>query len=137
MANPGTGRPYRTYDNDIVATFGAEYRGIVGYYLLASDVWRLSTLHWYALTSCRSRSVSLDRSTPFCGLRAAGFSRGGYAPETNVFGDCAPELREKLQQTDATAPIKSSDQDMADAEEETMEVRPARPYIPPSMPTLA
>ena len=37
-------------DYDIVATFGAEYRGIVGYYLLASDVWRLSTLHWYALT---------------------------------------------------------------------------------------
>ena len=38
-------------DYDIVATFGAEYRGIVGYYLLATDVWRLDDLHWYALTS--------------------------------------------------------------------------------------
>ncbi|MGH3569904.1 MAG: hypothetical protein ACRDRH_28610, partial [Pseudonocardia sp.] len=28
-------------DYDIVATFGAEYRGIVGYYRLAKDVWRL------------------------------------------------------------------------------------------------
>src|SRR5689334_661422 len=35
-------------DYDIVATFGAEYRGIVGYYLLATDVWRLRDLHWHA-----------------------------------------------------------------------------------------
>ena len=38
-------------DYDIVATFGAEYRGIVNYYLLAGDVWRLGILHWHALTS--------------------------------------------------------------------------------------
>src|SRR6187455_1996048 len=38
-------------DYDIVATFGAEYRGIVGYYLLATDVWRLRDLRWHAETS--------------------------------------------------------------------------------------
>src|SRR5664280_2879422 len=38
-------------DYDIVSTFGAEYRGIVGYYRLAHDVWRLNELRWHALTS--------------------------------------------------------------------------------------
>jgi group II intron reverse transcriptase/maturase len=38
-------------DYDIVRTYGAEYRGIVNYYLLARDVWRLGTLHWHAETS--------------------------------------------------------------------------------------
>jgi len=50
-------------DYDIVATFGAEYRGIVGYYLLASDVWRLSTLHWYALTSMLKTLAAKHQST--------------------------------------------------------------------------
>ena len=38
-------------DYDIVATYGAEYRGIAGYYLLAQDVWRLNRLRWNAETS--------------------------------------------------------------------------------------
>ena len=38
-------------DYDIVGTYGAGYRGVVNYYLLAQDVWRLHTLHWHALTS--------------------------------------------------------------------------------------
>ena len=38
-------------DYDIVRIYGAEYRGIVNYYLLAQDVWRLSLLCWYAETS--------------------------------------------------------------------------------------
>lgn len=38
-------------DYDIVAAYGAEYRGIVQYYLLATDVWRLSALCWDAQTS--------------------------------------------------------------------------------------
>ena len=29
------------HDYDIVRTYGAEYRGVVNYYLLAQDVWRL------------------------------------------------------------------------------------------------
>jgi group II intron reverse transcriptase/maturase len=38
-------------DFDIVGTYGAEYRGIVQYYLLANDVWRLNRLCWDAQTS--------------------------------------------------------------------------------------
>ena len=38
-------------DYDIVRVYGAEYRGIVNYYLLAQDVWRLRTLRWNAETS--------------------------------------------------------------------------------------
>jgi group II intron reverse transcriptase/maturase len=38
-------------DYDIIQTYGAEYRGIVGYYMLAIDVWRLNELEWYAKTS--------------------------------------------------------------------------------------
>jgi group II intron reverse transcriptase/maturase len=38
-------------DYDIVKIYGAEYRGIVQYYLLAYDVWRLNRLCWAAQTS--------------------------------------------------------------------------------------
>jgi hypothetical protein len=38
-------------DYDIVKTYAAEYRGIVQYYLLATDVWRLTRLRWAAETS--------------------------------------------------------------------------------------
>jgi len=51
------GRPERRpalmneQDHAIISRYGAEYRGIVQYYLLAGDVWRLSRLHWVMLTS--------------------------------------------------------------------------------------
>jgi group II intron reverse transcriptase/maturase len=38
-------------DHAIISRYGAEYRGIVQYYLLAGDVWRMSRLHWVMLTS--------------------------------------------------------------------------------------
>jgi hypothetical protein len=38
-------------DYAIIASYGAEYRGIVQYYLMAGDVCRLSRLHWVMLTS--------------------------------------------------------------------------------------
>jgi len=38
-------------DFDIVATYGAEYRGLVQYYLLAGDVYRLNRLHGVMRTS--------------------------------------------------------------------------------------
>jgi group II intron reverse transcriptase/maturase len=49
-------------DYDIVARYGAEYRGIVQYYLLAGDVFRLHRLRWVMETSmlktlaCKHRS---------------------------------------------------------------------------------
>ena len=38
-------------DHRIISRYGSEYRGIVQYYLLAGDVWRLNRLHWVMLTS--------------------------------------------------------------------------------------
>ena len=38
-------------DYAIISRYGAEYRGIVQYYLLAGDVFRLNRLHWVMLTS--------------------------------------------------------------------------------------
>ena len=48
---------------DIVRTYGAEYRGIVNYYLLAQDVWRLGTLCWYAQTSMLKTLAAKHKSS--------------------------------------------------------------------------
>jgi group II intron reverse transcriptase/maturase len=48
---------------DIVRIYGAEYRGIVNYYLLAQDVWRLGTLCWYAQTSMLKTLAAKHKST--------------------------------------------------------------------------
>jgi group II intron reverse transcriptase/maturase len=51
------GRPERRpelmneQDHAIISRYGAEYRGIVQYYLLAGDVYRLDRLHWVMETS--------------------------------------------------------------------------------------
>ena len=50
-------------DYEIVATYGAEYRGIVQYYLLASDVWRLGRLRWVAETSMLKTLAAKHKST--------------------------------------------------------------------------
>jgi hypothetical protein len=50
-------------DYHIVATYGAEYRGIVQYYLLAGDVYRLHRLRWAMQTSLLATLASKHRST--------------------------------------------------------------------------
>jgi group II intron reverse transcriptase/maturase len=50
-------------DYDIVKTYGAEYRGIVQYYLLANDVWRLDRLRWDAVTSMLKTLAAKHQST--------------------------------------------------------------------------
>ena len=50
-------------DYTIVAAYGAEYRGIVQYYLLAGDVYRLHRLHWVMLTSLLRTLASKHHST--------------------------------------------------------------------------
>jgi group II intron reverse transcriptase/maturase len=50
-------------DYNIVRIYGAEYRGVVSYYLLAQDVWRLHTLHWHAQTSMLKTLAAKHRST--------------------------------------------------------------------------
>ena len=50
-------------DSLIISTYGAEYRGIVQYYLLASDVFRLIRLRWAAETSLLKTLAARHRST--------------------------------------------------------------------------
>lgn len=50
-------------DYDIVRIYGAEYRGIVNYYLLAHNVARLDVLQWNALTSMLKTLASKHRSS--------------------------------------------------------------------------
>ena len=48
---------------DIVRIYGAEYRGIVNYYLLAQVVWRLTRLCWYAETSMLKTLAAKHKSS--------------------------------------------------------------------------
>jgi group II intron reverse transcriptase/maturase len=50
-------------DTLIISTYGAEYRGIVQYYLLAGDLWRLNRLHWAARTSMLKTLAAKHGST--------------------------------------------------------------------------
>jgi hypothetical protein len=54
-----------TCDEDftIVAKYQAEYRGLVQYYLLAQDVFRLGKLHWVMETSLLKTLAGTHRST--------------------------------------------------------------------------
>jgi group II intron reverse transcriptase/maturase len=50
-------------DYNIVRIYGAEYRGVVNYYLLAQDVGRLSALRWHAVTSMLKTLAAKHKST--------------------------------------------------------------------------
>jgi group II intron reverse transcriptase/maturase len=50
-------------DYNIVRIYGAEYRGVVNYYLLAQDVSRLNTLQWNAETSMLKTLAAKHHST--------------------------------------------------------------------------
>jgi group II intron reverse transcriptase/maturase len=50
-------------DYDIMRAYGAEYRGIVTYYRLAQDVWRLGKLRWNAETSLLKTLAAKHKST--------------------------------------------------------------------------
>ena len=50
-------------DHTIVGVYGAEYRGIVNYYLLAHDVRRLDRLHWVMETSMLKTLAGKHKST--------------------------------------------------------------------------
>jgi len=50
-------------DYDIVSLYGAQWRGIAQYYLLAADVWRLDRLRWVMLTSMLKTLAARHDST--------------------------------------------------------------------------
>ena len=50
-------------DYDIVKTYGAEYQGVVNYYLLAQDAGKLDVLTWHAQTSMLKTLAAKHKST--------------------------------------------------------------------------
>jgi len=50
-------------DHTIVATFGAEYRGLVQYYMLAGDVYKLNRLEWVMRTAMLRTLAAKHRSS--------------------------------------------------------------------------
>jgi group II intron reverse transcriptase/maturase len=56
-------RLFNEDDYTIVGTYGSIYRGIVQYYLLAGDVFRLDRLHWVMQTSLLKSLANKHRST--------------------------------------------------------------------------
>jgi group II intron reverse transcriptase/maturase len=50
-------------DHTIISTYGAQYRGIVQYYLLAGDVYRLDRLRWVMLTSMLKTLAAKHRAS--------------------------------------------------------------------------
>ena len=110
-------------DYNIVARYGAEYRGIVQYYLLASDVFRLHRLRWIMETSMLKTLASKHRSsvtkmaarhkakivTPH-GLRTrfeASVERAGKKPLVAWFGGIPLKRRKNAVVTDRqhTGPV--------------------------------
>lgn len=59
-AGPGCKTRMTTH---IIRIYAAEYRGVVNYYLLAQDVWRLRTLRWNAETSMLRTLAAKHKST--------------------------------------------------------------------------
>jgi group II intron reverse transcriptase/maturase len=50
-------------DHTIISIYGAEYRGLVQYYLLAGDVWKLNRLEWVSQTSMLKTLAAKHGST--------------------------------------------------------------------------
>lgn len=110
-------------DFTIVATYGIRYRGIVQYYLLAGDVYRLNRLEWAMKTSMLKTLAAKHGSTvtkmaakhtakvqtpygPRTGFRAV-VERPGRQPLIARFGGIPLKRQEKAVLTDrqpATAP---------------------------------
>ena len=101
---------------DIVATYGAEYRGLVQYYLLAGDVYRLNRLHGVMRTSllktlaCKYDSTGQKMAAKYKakiqtphGLRTclqAVIERSGREPLVARFGGIPLKRQQKAVLTD-------------------------------------
>jgi group II intron reverse transcriptase/maturase len=110
-------------DHTIVSTYGAEYRGLASYYLLAGDVFRLSRVHWVMLTSMlKTLACKYDSSvskmaakyattveTPHGPRRCfqSSIERPGRKPLTARFGGI-PLKRHKIAVLDDRIPVPAT-----------------------------
>lgn len=112
-------------DLAIISTYGAEYRGLINYYLLAGDVSRLTRVRWVMETSmlktlaCKydssvSKMAAKYRSTietPHGPRRCfqASVERGGRKPLVARFGGIPPRRNKNAVLTDRKpAPVTSA-----------------------------
>ena len=107
-------------DHTVVETYGAEYRGLVNYYLLAGDVWRLNRVHWVMETSllktlaCKYGSTVTKMAarykttidTPHGPRKClqATVTRTGRKPLTATFGGIPLKRQQKAILTDRKPP---------------------------------
>jgi len=115
-------RPHLVNDDDhaIVEAYGAQYRGLVGYYLLAGDVWRLNRVRWVMATSLlKTLACKYDSTVPKMAARytatistphgprtclQATIARTGRKPLTATFGGIPLKRQRKAALTDRTPP---------------------------------
>jgi group II intron reverse transcriptase/maturase len=107
-------------DHAIIETYGAEYRGLVNYYLLAGDVWRLNRVRWVMATSllktlaCKYDSTVSKMSARYTATIAtphgprtclqAITARTGRKPLTATFGGIPLRRQRKAALNDRTPP---------------------------------
>jgi group II intron reverse transcriptase/maturase len=107
-------------DHAIVATCGAEYRGLVNYYLLAGDAWRLNRVRWVMATSLlKTLACKYDSTVPKMAARhtaaiptphgprkclQATIARTGRKPLAATFGGIPLKRQRKAALTDRTPP---------------------------------
>jgi Type II intron maturase len=107
-------------DHAIVAACGAEYRGLVSYYLLAGDVRRLNRVRWVMATSLlKTLACKYDSTVPKMAARCtatvstphgprkclqATIARTGRKPLAATFGGIPLRRQRKAALTDRTPP---------------------------------
>jgi hypothetical protein len=91
----------------IVAKYGAEYRGLVHYYLLAGDVQRLHRLRWVVETSMLKTLARKHRSSvsKIAAKHKAKITTP-YGPRTGLQASIAPDSRQPLVARFGGIPLK-------------------------------
>ncbi len=94
-------------DHTIVATYGAEYRGLVNYYLLAGDVWRLNRVRWVMVTSLlKTLACKYDSTVSKMAARYTATVPTPYGPRMCVQATITRPGRNPLTATFGGIPLK-------------------------------
>lgn len=94
-------------DHTIVATYGAEYRGLVNYYLLAGDVWRFNRVRWVMVTSLlKTLACKYDSTVSKMAARYTTTIPTPHGPRTCLQATVARAGRKPLTATFGGIPLK-------------------------------
>jgi group II intron reverse transcriptase/maturase len=94
-------------DHTIVATYGTEYRGLVNYYLLAGDVWRLNRVRWVMVTSLlKTLACKHDSTVSTMAARYTATISTPHGPRTCVQATATRTGRKPLTATFGGIPLR-------------------------------